>query len=226
MEAIIIKDILLHLKGNRNKINPYLLIIMCFLCLGLFSCTDNINDFPKNPMIETDCISLLIPSKSFNYTRNESENEYDISKEGEIKNLYIAVVKLEESSENVETVRIVSLDINTNDLIERDGKIYSKYNLDIKDGKYRFYILANIDKYSKRVVSDIKDEEDIKNLSLEFSEDTILTPDELPMVCLPDGISLDNNIKDQNTTYSEIDKRTNPDINLYAELKYLCAKIR
>ena len=97
---------------------------------------------------------------------------------------------------------------------------YSEYRIEFKPGKYRIYVVANLDQYIATNISASTEESYLENLILNFSPDKPPnTADGLPMACLPaevDGTDTDGIITVEAGKTKEI----------LTDLTFLCAKVR
>ena len=98
---------------------------------------------------------------------------------------------------------------------------YSEYRIEFKPGKYRIYVVANLDQYIATNISASTEESYLENLILKFSPDKLPnTTDGLPMACLPaqvDGADPDNG-------YITVEAGKTKEI--LTDLTFLCAKVR
>ena len=98
---------------------------------------------------------------------------------------------------------------------------YSEYRIEFKPGKYRIYVVANLDQYIATNISASTEESYLENLILNFSPDKLPnTTDGLPMACLPaqvDGADPDNG-------YITVEAGKTKTIQ--TDLTFLCAKVR
>ena len=224
------------------------------LMLSFNSCSDrdvpliNEDDDVPEGMVG---LSILIPDYEGNSAQfgTRAFNEED---EGNMSNLYVIAVKYAEYNYNegsdtyVETVldakdrTVYTFSINPEGVIFNVGdQSYKRFNIALYPGKYRFGVLANVDRYIERKnhISEFTQESELDNITLNFYEDIPLIPLHLPMACLPneikykvttkdkDGkeISTDEGIKDPKG-YVSIEKGKTTTIQ--ATMKFLCAKVR
>ena len=132
--------------------------------------------------------------------------------EGSIKTLWLLAYNTDNSDYNV--IR----------QLQSSGQLtheYSEYRIEFKPGKYRIYVVANLDKYIAKAIVASTTEEELKELTLNFSPDKLPnTTDGLPMACLPaevDGADPDNG-------YITVEAgKTKP---IQTDLTFLCAKVR
>lgn len=121
---------------------------------------------------------------------------------------------------------------------------YHEFNMALYPGMYRFGVIANADLYTWRAnkITDFKNETDLRNLVLYFSEDTPLTPMHLPMVCNPEEIKYsieiegtsDNNGNSHFTDKTLVDQTFNSMVpickklstRVYATMKFMVSKVR
>ena len=131
--------------------------------------------------------------------------------EGSIKTLWLLAYNTDNSDYNV--IR----------QLQSSGQLtheYSEYRIEFKPGKYRIYVVANLDQYIATNISASTEESYLENLILNFSPDKLPnTTDGLPMACLPaevDGADTDGII-----TVEAGKTKT-----IQTDLTFLCAKVR
>ena len=131
--------------------------------------------------------------------------------EGSIKTLWLLAYNTDNSDYNV--IR----------QLQSSGQLtheYSEYRIEFKPGKYRIYVVANLDQYIATNISASTEESYLENLILNFSPDKLPnTTDGLPMACLPakvDGADTDGIITVEAGKTKEI----------LTDLTFLCAKVR
>lgn len=175
-------------------------------------------------------ITLYIPNvekaAEFGATRNDGYADtraYDQAKETNFNTLYIAAVD--------ENKKVQTFMKTTNNGIDEDD--YSMYRVNLAPGKYKFYVVANLNRYipgSDTFADVAKEEDDIRNLVLNFTADVPLEPGFLPMACLAENIKAGNSASSANRSQFDnkgyIDIPAGSGVKLYADLNYLCAKVR
>ncbi len=131
--------------------------------------------------------------------------------EGTIKTLWLLAYNTDNSDYNV--IR----------QLQSSGQLtheYSEYRIEFKPGKYRIYVVANLDQYIATKISASTEESYLENLILNFSPYKLPnTADGLPMACLPaevDGADTDGIITVEAGKTKEI----------LTDLTFLCAKVR
>lgn len=127
-------------------------------------------------------------------------------------------------------------------LVRENGETdYHTFNLALYPGLYRVGIIANADLYVWRTnkISDFKNEQDLRDLVLYFSEETPLAPMHLPMVCHPEEMKYQKGKEDftGKVVYEDeqkVQEATNYVIpicqkystRIKSTLKFLCSKVR
>ena len=225
----------------RKGLSSFILYTLYFIVsASLFSCTDDLAVTIDNnePGENFTGITLFIPdvnnAAEFGATRGDeyvNTRAYDQAKEGNFNTLYI--VAIDESKKAHIFLR------NESDGIVEE--IYSRYYISLPAGKYKFYVVANFNRYLFKdngdnttfyeKVNEADDPEKvIRELILEFTSSRPLEPGFLPMACLNENIRVGANKSDADR--SSIDENgyvtvpTYENIYVYADLNYLCAKVR
>lgn len=213
-------------------------IIMMLLFFGWSSCTDDFGI--KQDPVEEDFtgITLLIPdvenAAQFGATRtdgNANTRAYDQLKEANFNTLYIAAV----AKDGKVTTFLKTSSNGTVSSGTDQG--YSRYRINLEEGKYRLYVVANMNRYtqneepgSSATFADIATtEQNIRDYILNFSSSQPLEPGFLPLACLNEDIRVGDNAtnaekNEDQYSYVEIPAREN--VYVYADLKYLCSKVR
>ena len=148
-------------------------------------------------------------------SRAEEKDLDTKAKEGDIHSLWLLAYNTDNSDYNV--IR----------QLQSSGQLtheYSEYRIEFKPGKYRIYVVANLDPYITTAISSSTTEDALKGLILglilNFSADKLPnTADGLPMACLPaqiDGADTDGTITVEAGKTKEI----------LTDLTFLCAKVR
>ena len=144
-------------------------------------------------------------------SRAEEKDMDTEAKEGDIHSLWLLAYNTDNSDYNV--IR----------QLQSSGQLtheYSEYRIEFKPGKYRIYVVANLDKYITGEISASTEESYLEKLILNFSPEKLPnTTDGLPMACLPaqvDGADTDGNITVEAGTTKTIQ----------TDLTFLCAKVR
>lgn len=145
-------------------------------------------------------------------SRAEEKDLDTKAKEGAIKTLWLLAYNTDNSNYNV--IR----------QLQSSGQLtheYSEYRIEFKPGKYRIYVVANLDKYITGEISASTEESYLEKLILNFSPDKLPnTTDGLPMACLPtqvDGADPDLGI---------ITVEAGTTKTIQTDLTFLCAKVR
>lgn len=144
-------------------------------------------------------------------SRAEEKDMDTEAKEGDIHSLWLLAYNTTNPDNNV--IR----------QLQSSGQLtheYSEYRIEFKPGKYRIYVVANLDEYIDTKISTSTTEEQLKAMTLNFKADNLPnTDDGLPMACLPaqvDGADTDGNITVEAGTTKTIQ----------TDLTFLCAKVR
>lgn len=206
-------------KGNALKSlgGLYYFLVPLMICVLLFmvSCINEINYKQEDPSSEIKSFSLFIPKNSNPFsTRNNGLNKT----EGNINTLWVCAFPIDENSGETKVIEISHFK-ESNPL--KEG--YDQYKLELKEGRYNIYVLANIEKYlnSFRLNSSIG-EEDLKSLVLNFSEVNYLQSGNLPLISFGEDICYGEN----KTKATEAGVPITDNTIIYANLQFLCAKVR
>lgn len=203
-----------------------------FLMAGSTGCADDLE--VRNGLTEGDgMVMLSIPNVEaaarYGATRgdgDENTNALKDAEEGKINKLWFFAFPINSDGSpdrNRETVALGMTQDNG-----RDYGDYRTYTVGpFKDGGYRVYVLANIEDYLSDDLSLGKstDEGTIRTLLLNFSTEHYLAAGNLPMGCL------NTDIKDDGSSTRPVDEGVynfsfNNPKNIYADLTFLCAKVR
>lgn len=145
-------------------------------------------------------------------SRAEEKDMDTEAKEGDIHSLWLLAYNTDNSDYNV--IR----------QLQSSGQLtheYSEYRVEFKPGKYRIYVVANLDPYITKAISASTTEDALKGLILNFSAEKLPnTADGLPMACLPaqvDGADPDLGI---------ITVEAGTTKTIQTDLTFLCAKVR
>ena len=130
--------------------------------------------------------------------------------EGDIHSLWLLAYNTDNSDYNV--IR----------QLQSSGQLtheYSEYRIEFKPGKYRIYVVANLDQYITGAIGTSTSEEELEAMVLNFSPDKLPnTTDGLPMACLPAQV---DGATDGNITVEAGKTKT-----IQTDLTFLCAKVR
>lgn len=197
--------------------------------LGFTNCSDTI-DTPDRPG-DVDAkpgVTIFIPNieNAFNYGRSRADgNETDkntaeaLEEEASIKNMYLVMI---DKDENLRLIDMKALKPDTENLPVNGS--YTPYRLpEIESGNYKLYVLANLDKYlgQGKSVEDIKSESELKSVVLDFADiatDATIEKGELPMACMA--------LKEDPSEIAKEEHELTGYKSLYADLSFLCAKVR
>lgn len=143
-------------------------------------------------------------------SRAEEKDLDTKAKEGDIHSLWLLAYNTDNSDYNV--IR----------QLQSSGQLtheYSEYRIEFKPGKYRIYVVANLDEYITGEISASTEESYLEKLILNFSPDKLPnTTDGLPMACLPAQV---DGATDGNITVEAGTTKT-----IQTDLTFLCAKVR
>jgi len=143
-------------------------------------------------------------------SRAEEKDMDTEAKEGDIHSLWLLAYNTDNSDYNV--IRQLQ---SSRQLTHE----YSEYRIEFKPGKYRIYVVANLDKYITGEISASTEESYLEKLILNFSPDKLPnTTDGLPMACLP--AQVDGATDGYITVEAGITK------TIQTDLTFLCAKVR
>lgn len=233
----------------------YLSISLLSILFLLPSCSNEEELAPENLETTTKkeiTLSLNIPAIDFGTRAAQFKDPIDASQnEGNLKTLYLAVFQEDKDL----GIYNLSSFIDIKSTPEIDGSISNifdkKYTLKLTEGKYKFYVFANIFDYWKIYTKNNKDdaaaeqdfkeavstERRIQNLVVAFSGK--IEEGNLPMVCLANNIcsnsELTENLPDDGileiTSQMINDFISSPGDNnkvlhVYAPLSILCSKVR
>ena len=142
--------------------------------------------------------------------KDPTPNADATASEGAIKTLWLLAYNTDNSDYNV--IR----------QLQSSGQLtheYSEYRIEFKPGKYRIYVVANLDEYITGEISASTEESYLEKLILNFSPDKLPnTTDGLPMACLPAQV---DGATDGNITVEAGTTKT-----IQTDLTFLCAKVR
>ena len=209
---------------NIYKLLPFFIL--------LFTLTTGCRDDVEGPKANNDDLvevtfQIEVPEgNSFDPARGINTRVATLVSERKYSNLYLAYVRVTDLNNNSQ---------NEFDIIPLTGREtatdnrYNSYSIRLVPGWYRFYALANIDRYLEpdnspaTVLDKIHSESDIQNLKLYFTADHTLTPGNLPMIALPEDIEKGNTA---NVSGNQIRITNNNNNTMVCNLKMLCAKVR
>ena len=144
-------------------------------------------------------------------SRAEEKDLDTKAKEGDIHSLWLLAYNTDNSDYNV----IRQLQPSDNQLTHE----YSEYRIEFKPGKYRIYVVANLDKYITGEISASTEESYLEKLILNFSPEKLPnTTDGLPMACLPAQVD--------GATDGYITVEAGTTKTIQTDLTFLCAKVR
>lgn len=221
---------------------------VAFLTMALPSCAgEEIND-PSLDTAPDGCVTVTvsIPPASFGSSLS-SRAEYtdpidnDQMAEGSLKELYLVIYKEDPDYPGTYNLYRAPNIIDAANITNLQSSYANDYKLYLTEGKYKFYLLANLYDYWKNgAPANANTEADYekvfaKELNLEYLRLTFTQAyiDYLPMACLAREICT----YDESTqTYTPIengifevtqdDINDNKSISLYAPMSILCSKVR
>ncbi|MCH5227073.1 MAG: hypothetical protein J1F16_04560 [Muribaculaceae bacterium] len=190
---------------------------------GLSSCADDLA-VKSSDTDFTEGIVLRIPNIEAAADASSRAAGMDASAdEGKLNSLYLYVFQQNGADWNI--VKKYKGDIASSIQNSDNSKEYKDYDLPLDPGKYKIYLLANLEDYVSDVntLKNINTIDDIKDLSLTFTGP--LSQSNLPMACLS------TIAKNAEPTLSdrEIEVTGNEAMGqkiIYAHLSFLCSKVR
>lgn len=215
---------------RRNIASALILTLVTCLAALLSSCSDDLNVISGSETIiqqevsESSSISIIIPKSSAEYilTRTGETNS-----ESTIKDLWVFAFPTGTQGET----RISKFSPNDSHNYTNDNEEYSRYTVnDIKQGTYHIFILGNIERYvtlpngvtsAETYFNSFEEDSDITGLTLDFSTN-YLSGEEIPMVCLYDEVRYEKEGGEVSGGNFVVEGNK----NLYADLTFLCAKVR
>ena len=229
---------------KRNRHIRYLSYTLCTVLFSLLftSCVDDLGYKDENivPGEEFTGITLVLPNvkyaADYGATRTDEGmvSALEDSREGNFNTLYVVAVKDDGKV-------YISLKTQPNAVVE---EIYNQYFISLPVGNYKFYVVANMNRYildndgnNITFYEKVSKEDEIRNLILNFSYDRPLEPGFLPMACLAENIKVGPDkanavtASSNNTTYFKGDyvkivKGEGRNRHVYADLDFLCSKVR
>lgn len=143
-------------------------------------------------------------------SRAEEKDLDTKAKEGDIHSLWLLAYNTTNPDNNV--IR----------QLQSSGQLtheYSEYRIEFKPGKYRIYVVANLDEYITGEISASTEESYLEKLILNFSSEKLPnTTDGLPMACLPAQVD--------GATDGYITVEAGKTKTIQTDLTFLCAKVR
>lgn len=202
--------------------------IFSFSLLGVvaFSCSDDMKvEVPST--VSTGSISLLIPNIDPNNFEGTRADSPVVGNEGSLNDLWLYVFKLNSDNSTYSPVEeYVGVDIKNS--ISNKISTYQSYEMDLEEGTYQIYLLANVSSYAGATdlseISKISGDNSIESLNLTFTD--VLAENNLPMACFS-AIKEDENgtaTSGSSVTISPSDKEDGKSI--YCDLSFLCSKVR
>lgn len=225
-----------------KNVFPYL-VVSLFLGVILWSCTDELG--VKTETLDPDDSTLLIyvpnVTAAAEYGASRARSDYnagkDLTEEATINNLWFFAFPVDESA-NSATKKVAEISngqknvgfVGQNSSNDNTSN-YTTYTVEnMTQGKYHIYLLANFEGYvqlnSSSTYQDYfnsLDEDEVKDLILNFSAENYLGVSNLPMACLHHELKkTDGNtpMGDEAVTFNSDNK------TVYADLTFQCAKVR
>lgn len=156
------------------------------------------------------------------------------NQEGWLSNLYLISIKVKDADGNNLTTpafNVFELDTSGYNPQVGEDKSPSKFYVNLSPGTYYFYLLGNFDRYLQRFqrIPNIKDEDELKDIYMQFTASMPLVPAHLPMAAEPDDFS--GNADYFEGKYFTIAKKTGNSTDekkyeINAKLHFLCSKVR
>lgn len=230
------KFLIKNLRCNFNGKSFLTFLVMILPGMVSFSCIDDntqpeINREDNEELVR---VEFKVPNIDFgdgNYTRADDNN--NLNQEGWMANLYLVILKDPVPDEERNLANIYELD--TSGYNPQIGNINNFYVNLYSGHNYKFYLLANFDRYLSRFahVSDVLNEKQVKDLVLNFTPDAPLVPSHLPMAARPEDFSMDGVTPVDGILNIEKSQVSNSDgttsekkIVIKADMKFQCAKVR
>lgn len=221
------------MKNSNSKIKRVSrvlskVIIIAYFFVFLFSCSDDIS-IKNDSTLGNSGVTLYIPdiesAVKFASTRSDglasTRGQMSVTQsEATINKIYLIAVNSNEEA--------LVFNLNANAAANTSG-YHQCGSVKLNPGSYRFYVVANLDDYLKdnRKLEEFNNLEDIQELVLNFAQSSNglkLQAGNLPMACLPSEIKTEENGPGVGDNYIEIKDNTNSSI--FADLTFLCSKIR
>lgn len=198
----------------KKLLSTYLLNIIAAVALMMTAaaCVDD-TDLPEVAAPGTS-VTIRIPNPAaadaFARSRAEEKDMDADAGEGKINSLWLLAYNT------------TNPDYNVIRQLESSGQLtheYSEYRVEFKPGKYRIYVVANLDPYITKAINASTTEDALKGLILNFSSEKLPnTADGLPMACLPAQVD--------GATDGYITVEAGTTKTIQTDLTFLCAKVR
>ena len=217
-----------------------LTLIFAVLLIGCSNDDTKSSPFPEGNDGESVLVEFSVPMKSFGVSvssREESSSDVSNNQEGWLSNLYLIVIKEEdEDGKRVNSFNVHELDTSGYDPQVGEKKP-SNFYVNLYPGTYRFYLLANFDRYLNRFthITNIVNETELQTVVLNFDSSMPLMPAHLPMACYPEGFFVDDLSSEGAAKLIEgnkiqikqhEDRETGRKVVIGANLEFLCSKVR
>lgn len=144
------------------------------------------------------------------------------SEEAHLTNIYLVAVPANQTDANT-AFKVISLrgrEVETN-------TYYTRYYVSLYPGDYKFYVVANLDRYltgedsSTTILNEVHSEADLQNCVLKFQEHQRIMAGILPMMCKPEEAT-----KGGRNNNGVITVNAGDNEEIVAPLKFLCSKVR
>lgn len=220
---------------DKKKFRKFILITASLILQSLlnYSCSDELG-FPSDSKItEDNTLYLLLPNiekaKEFG-KRSRANNQGDekeveaLAEEGKVKSLWFCAFPVGSDASPV----ITNLESQNSQVSTTSD--YTSYKVEMEYGKYKIFILANLDDLLCNEegalinIEDLHSADEISKLRLDYSKlkEQKLNAGGLPMVCFNDEIEDGNH---NTLTNGELDFKPG-NTEIYAKMHFLCSKIR
>lgn len=225
-----------NLFKKSGKFGGFLMTVAVFITMSV-SCTDDLDIHIDNTEKEGFTgITLCIPdgesAAEYGATRGDeyvNTRAYDLSKEMNFNTLYIVAIEQKDDETKVMHTFFKS---QPDDLDEESG--YRKYNISLSPGDYKFYVVANLNRYTfdseGREITfpqAATSEDAIRDLIINFTYNSPLEPGFLPMACLHEKLKVGTDITNAVVTGDNlITIEENASKIICADLNFLCSKVR
>lgn len=211
-------------------------ILLLWLLLLILTGCGNIEELiEEEPAEEQSKVTVTFSIANSELNTELNSRALANPEDGKLSNLYI--VAIPEAISNETPMHVFTVASSYDDKTLRDD--YQEFRVQLYPAKYKFYVLGNLDMYSvdedgqttlQKVISDLTSdnaEDQLKKLTLYFGVSQNIEPGHLPMACLPSELrsgSTTSNPVGESNPFIEVKEVNNPTI--YANLKFLCSKVR
>lgn len=202
----------MHKTMNRS-INYIITVLTLISLLMSAGCADDFKSGLNGG--EGENVTLMIPNPVLKGTRATDTGLNETLQEGHIRTLWFFAFPID----GTDDANKVATELTPDD--DKLTNEYRSYDIKIKAGRYRIYMLANIEGIDADTSEDA-----IKNATLSYSSEKMPNPtDGLPMACMPQEVKVGDTtpavVEDGIVTVAN-GKQT----SLWIDLTFLCAKVR